>query len=131
VTGTLLFNGKPRDAAFAHVSGYVEQWDSHHPWSTVREALEFSGRLRLNDAVSDEELAKRVDNTLSILGIEHLQHELVGGEGIPGVSQEVRKKLTIAVELVTQPKLLFLDEPSQWRTQHSYGCDHEPVQDEC
>lgn len=110
LSGTLLVNGKPRDKDFAHVSGYVEQWDSHHPHSTVREALEFSGRLRLSQNVSDEELARRVDNVLAILGIDHLQHQLVGGDGIPGVSQEVRKKVTIGVELITEPSILFLDE---------------------
>ena len=112
LSGTLLMNGQPRGVDFAHVSGYVEQWDSHHPYSTVRESLEFSGRLRLREPVSDDELARRVDNVLAILGIEHLQDQLIGGDGIAGVSQEVRKKVTIGVELVTEPILLFLDEPT-------------------
>jgi len=113
VRGSILLDGKPRDERFAHVTGYVEQWDSHSPYATVREALEFSGRLRLATAVSDEELARRVDSILSLLGLTHLQHDLIGGqEGVPGVSQEARKKVTIGVELITQPKLLFLDEPT-------------------
>ena len=113
VCGSILFDGKPRDASFAHAVGYVEQWDSHAPYSTVREALEFSGRLRLTVPVSSEELARRVDNTLAMLGISHLQHELIGGqEGVAGVSQEVRKKVTIGVELIAQPRLLYADEPT-------------------
>jgi len=114
VRGTILLDGKPRDASFAHVCCYAEQWDSHAPHSTVREALEFSGRLRLARDVSATELARRVDNTLALLGLTHLQDELIGGqEGVPGVSQEARKKVTIGAELITQPRLLFLDEPSE------------------
>ena len=112
VTGSILVNGKERDASFQHLAGYVEQFDSIFPWSTIREALSFSGRLRLPPETSSEELERKVDETIAILGLRHLQHELVGGEGLGGVSQEVRKKVTIGVELMMAPQLLFLDEPT-------------------
>ena len=41
-----------------------------------------------------------------------IEQELIGGPGLGGVSQEIRKKVTIAVELIMEPQLLFLDEPT-------------------
>ena len=112
VTGHIWVNGQERDRDFQHLAGYVEQFDSLYPWSTIRESLHFSGRLRLPPDVSEEELEQKVDRTLRTLGLSHLQHELIGGAEIGGVSQEVRKKVTIGVELMLEPELLFLDEPT-------------------
>ena len=49
---------------------------------------------------------------LEVLGISHLQHRMIGSPGFGGVSMEVSKKCTIAVELIMEPALLFLDEPT-------------------
>ena len=105
-------NGEERGADFQHLAGYVEQFDSLYPWSTIKETLHFSGRLRLPTDVSDDELNRKVDKTLRTLGLTHLQHEVIGGAEMGGVSQEVRKKVTIGVELMLEPELLFLDEPT-------------------
>ena len=61
ITGTILFRGKPRDAMFNRLAGYVEQTDNHEPTATVREAVYFSARLRLPSDVSDEECQRRAD----------------------------------------------------------------------
>jgi ATP-binding cassette subfamily G (WHITE) protein 2 (SNQ2) len=110
ITGTLLFDGKERDANFARIAGYVEQFDSHNPLSTVREAVYFSGRLRLPSTVSNAELDDKVDKVLDAVNIRHLSGNIIGAPGFGGVSQEVRKKVTIAVELIMEPRILFLDE---------------------
>lgn len=41
---------------FARISGYVEQYDIHSPQATVKEALWFSARLRLSNAIKNSEL---------------------------------------------------------------------------
>ena len=115
ITGSILLNGREKDRTFTRVAGYVEQFDSHNPFSTVREAIEFSGKLRLPQNLTDKEISEKVDATLAVLGITHLQNEIIGSTGLGGVSPEVRKKLTIAVELVMEPSLLFLDEPTVCR----------------
>lgn len=43
------------DECFSSCSGYVQQMDTHVPFSTVREALLFSARLRQPRSVSDAE----------------------------------------------------------------------------
>ena len=114
ISGVVLVNGVPQDPiSFSRIAGYVEQSDSHNPFSTLREAVEVSARLRLPTATSDAEVAQHVDRVLSTLGLSHLQHEIIGEPGgDAGVAPEVRKKVTIAVELITNPSLLFLDEPT-------------------
>ena len=84
----------------------------HEAFQTVREAIKFSGRLRLPRKTTEAELNAKVDHVLEVLGISHLQHRMIGSPGFGGVSMEVRKKCTIAVELIMEPALLFLDEPT-------------------
>ena len=55
---------------------------------------------------------EKVDRVLAALGLTHLQQLHIGNVAEGGVSPEVRKKVTIAVELIMQPSLLFLDEPT-------------------
>jgi hypothetical protein len=79
ISGTLLINGRPRGPDFSHIAGYVEQFDSHNPFSNLREAIYFSGRLRLPPETSSADVEKKVDNVLDILGLNHLQWEMIGG----------------------------------------------------
>ena len=71
IEGDIVVNGKPADFSdsFTRIAGYVEQFDSHNAYSTVREAVEFSGRLRLPRTTTAEELQQKVDHVLSILGL--------------------------------------------------------------
>jgi ABC-type multidrug transport system ATPase subunit len=78
IAGELLINGRPRDETFERVAAYVEQFDSHSPFSTVREALRFSGRLRLPRTVSNEHIESHVTYVLDLLDITHLQDEIIG-----------------------------------------------------
>lgn len=112
VTGSFLINGKPRDASFQLISGYVEQFDSHDETSTVREAIEFSARLRLPPDMDEHEKLERVEAVLDTLGLRPFQHTQIGAADRGGISPELRKKVTIAVELVMNPAILFLDEPT-------------------
>jgi ABC-type multidrug transport system ATPase subunit len=112
ISGELLVNGLPRDrGSFFRIAGYVEQFDSHNEKSSVREAIEFSAMLRLPKDVTDrkDEITRRVDHVLDQLGLTRIQHELIGNANTGGISQAARKKVTIAVELVGEPGLLFLD----------------------
>ena len=112
IEGEMLINGRPKDETFTRIAGYVEQNDAHNPMSTVREAIAFSGRLRLPQKVSNAELQMKVRNVLEVLGLSHLADEKIGSPGMGGVSPEVRKKVTIGVELIAEPSILFLDEPT-------------------
>jgi len=97
---------------FHMVAGYCEQFDSHEGSMTVRQAIEFSATLRLPTNLSDDELQDRVDDVLEKLQLVPLQDFMIGDEHSGGISPEYRKKVTIGVELVMDPGLLFLDEPT-------------------
>lgn len=77
---------------------------------TVRECMEFSAKLRLKCA--DEEKAKRIEHLINVLKLTKCQNTKIGGPAIKGVSGGERKRTSIAVELLMDPSLIFLDEPT-------------------
>ncbi|KAJ3072693.1 hypothetical protein HDU98_003118 [Podochytrium sp. JEL0797] len=113
VTGSLIFDGvefNPKDAS--KIIAYVDQDDLLLPSMTVRETLLFSAKLRLAEGMSDQEKLERVDQTIETLGLSHVANSRVGGFGLRGISGGERRRVSIGVELVTSPGILFLDEPT-------------------
>ncbi|CAO3625872.1 unnamed protein product [Mucor fragilis] len=111
--GNIYMNGENLASDFERLTGYCEQMDVHNPNTTVREALQFSAYLRQSADVPKEEKDAYVEQILDLLEMQKIGDALVGDlEEGTGISIEERKRLTIAVELVGKPKLLFLDEPT-------------------
>lgn len=92
--------------------GYVPQDDIVHPELTVWEAVRYSAKFRLPPDFSEEEIDKRVETTLQQLGLESLKHLQIGAPEKKVLSGGQRKRVNIAMELVTDPVLMFLDEPT-------------------
>ncbi|KAI0137500.1 ABC-2 type transporter-domain-containing protein [Xylariales sp. AK1849] len=112
IHGSVLVDGRPLPVSFQRSAGYCEQLDVHEPFSTVREALEFSALLRQSREVPDEEKLKYVDTIIDLLELHDLADTLIGRVGA-GLTVEQRKRVTIGVELVSKPSILvFLDEPT-------------------
>jgi ABC-type multidrug transport system ATPase subunit len=92
---------------FRTAIGYVPQGDIVHQELTVIEALRFAAMLRLPPDTTYKEVNKLVTQVLTELDLtrrkNHIIQKLSGGE---------RKRVNIAVELLTRPTLLFLDEPT-------------------
>lgn len=113
VTGTVEVDGEPLRRDFQRTTGYCEQLDVHVPQCTVREALQFSAYLRQPAEVPEAEKDAYVEEIIKILEMENIADAVIGTtESGLGISVEERKRLTIGVELVAKPKLLFLDEPT-------------------
>mmetsp|Transcript_888 Transcript_888/g.1257 ORF Transcript_888/g.1257 Transcript_888/m.1257 type:complete len:1050 (+) Transcript_888:1338-4487(+) len=117
ITGKIELNGHEQErTSFLRSSGYVEQFDVQSPELTVRETVEFSGRLRLdsNDpAIGDDETKmKFVDHVLEIMELTDIATLQVGSFEEGGLSFEQRKRLAIACELAGSPSVIFLDEPT-------------------
>jgi ABC-type multidrug transport system ATPase subunit len=112
VRGERYINGAAIDmAVYPRMIGYVEQMDLHSPFTTVREALEFSGRLRLSADIPRAEQDRFIKDMMQLLELDSIAGDMVGPKG-EGLSTEQRKRLTIGVELVSNPSLVFLDEPT-------------------
>ncbi|CAL5346773.1 unnamed protein product [Camellia sinensis] len=97
---------------FARISGYCEQHDIHSPQITVEESVIYSAWLRLPPQIDPETKAKFVEEVIEIIELDGIRDSLVGIPGHSGLSTEQRKRLTIAVELVSNPSIIFMDEPT-------------------
>ncbi len=108
--GTVLYDGRDLYRDYAELRqriGLVPQDDILHAQLTVRRALTYAAELRFPQDTAQEERRARVDEVLDELGLEQRAeqpiHSLSGGQ---------RKRVSVALELLTKPSLLFLDEPT-------------------
>ncbi|XP_010526988.1 PREDICTED: ABC transporter G family member 5-like [Tarenaya hassleriana] len=110
-TGSVFVNQKPVDRAkFKKISGYVTQKDTLFPLLTVEETLMFSAKLRLN--LPREELRLRVKSLVQELGLEAVAMARVGDDRVRGISGGERRRVSIGVEVIHDPRVLILDEPT-------------------
>ena len=89
----------------------------HPPKQTktqVRENLFFSAQLRLPVSIPNKEKAERVEDTIELLGLWKCANSKIGTEMIRGVSGGERKRCSIGMELVVDPAVIFLDEPTRF-----------------
>jgi ABC-type multidrug transport system ATPase subunit len=107
--GQVHVNGESLYGAYdrlRHLIGYVPQEDIVHAELTCRQALTFAGRLRL-PPMRSAELAARVGEILAAVGLE-------GRADVPisRLSGGQRKRVSVGIELLARPRILFLDEPT-------------------
>ncbi|CAL5000759.1 unnamed protein product [Urochloa decumbens] len=113
IEGTIKIAGYPKkQETFSRISGYCEQSDIHSPNLTVYESLKFSAWLRLPSNVKPHQRDMFINEVMSLVELTDLKNAMVGIPGATGLSAEQRKRLTIAVELVASPSIIFMDEPT-------------------
>jgi len=113
--GQVRINGEDLYAIYDALRGsigYVPQDDIVHPELTVSEAVRFSAKMRLPPDYSSDEIERRVMTTLAQLGLESVANLQIGRPEKKILSGGQRKRVNIAMELVTDPVILFLDEPT-------------------
>jgi ABC transport system ATP-binding/permease protein len=108
--GEILINGTDyyqEYGSFKSLIGYVPQDDIIHLELTVEEALQYAARLRMPDDTTAEERNLRVDEVMDVLELTFRRStpikKLSGGQ---------RKRVSIGVEIITKPSIMFLDEPT-------------------
>ncbi|XVF47913.1 hypothetical protein PTKIN_Ptkin03bG0148200 [Pterospermum kingtungense] len=113
IEGNITISGYPKkQETFARISGYCEQTDIHSPHVTVYESLLFSAWLRLPPEVNAKTRMMFIEEVLELVELTSIRKAIVGLPGVNGLSIEQRKRLTIAVELVSNPSIIFMDEPT-------------------
>jgi len=112
VQGRISANGQPVDfKAFRRQSGYVMQSDALFPLLTVKETLLYAARLRIPDKTWAEKQAI-VQETMRLLGIDHVADTIVGNDMNRGLSGGEKRRVSIAVDIIHEPSVIFLDEPT-------------------
>ena len=113
-TGRVLINGydlhKEKDK-LEGVIGVIPQDDLLIEELTVFENLYYNAKLCFKDK-TEEELVAMVDKTLTNLGLLERKDLKVGSPLNKMISGGQRKRLNIALELIREPSILFVDEPT-------------------
>ncbi|KAK3034666.1 hypothetical protein RJ639_033621 [Escallonia herrerae] len=113
IKGDVRIGGHPKvQETYARISGYCEQTDIHSSQITVKESLAYSAWLRLPPQIHQRTKSDFVAEVLQMIELDDIKDALVGFSGVSGISLEQRKRLTIAVELVSNPSIIFMDEPT-------------------
>lgn len=108
VSGQVLINGDPINyESFSRISGYVTQDDALFPLLTVEETLVYSALLRL--PAGKRVTKQRVKLLMKDLGLDHISGSRIGQDGVSGGE---RRRLSIGVELIHDPRVLLIDEPT-------------------
>jgi ABC-type multidrug transport system ATPase subunit len=112
--GEMLYGGAvPSDDVVRSVSSYVcQDDDALLPTLTVRETLHFAAGLRLPTWMSKQEKIQRAESVLLKLGLRDCADNLIGNDLIKGISGGEKRRVTIAVQILTEPRILLLDEPT-------------------
>ncbi|MCD7444582.1 FHA domain-containing protein [Streptomyces lincolnensis] len=108
--GTVLYDGRDLYRDYAELRqriGLVPQDDILHAQLTVRSALSYAAELRFPQDTAKAERRARVDEVIGELGLEQR-----AGQPVHSLSGGQRKRVSVALELLTKPSLLFLDEPT-------------------
>jgi len=110
IKGKITYNGR-RDVNPRMFSRYVMQHDHLLEYMTVDETLMTAAALKMKRAGVAVRQA-RVNEVLRELGLWDCRNTYIGGHETKGISGGERKRVSIAIELLDNPKLLFLDEPT-------------------
>ncbi|QKW23672.1 FHA domain-containing protein [Kitasatospora sp. NA04385] len=108
--GTVRYDGRDLYRDYAELRrriGLVPQDDILHTQLPVRKALSYAAELRFPDDTAPEERAARVEEVIDELGLGKRADQVISS-----LSGGQRKRVSVALELLTKPSLLFLDEPT-------------------
>ncbi|CAI4051138.1 hypothetical protein N7582_005125 [Saccharomyces uvarum] len=112
-SGTIMFNDiQVSELMFKNVCSYVSQDDDHLLATlTVKETLKYAAALRLHH-LNEAERTERTDNLIRSLGLKHCENNIIGNEFVKGISGGEKRRVTMGVQLLSDPPILLLDEPT-------------------
>ena len=114
LSGTISGNGAPilDRKIFRRVAAFVTQDDLMLETQTPREVLHFSAALRLPPSTTRAERKAIVEDVIQLLHLGGAADTLVGDPSTGGISGGERKRVNIGAEMVTNPSVIYVDEPA-------------------
>uniref|UniRef100_A0A0E0M844 ABC transporter domain-containing protein n=1 Tax=Oryza punctata TaxID=4537 RepID=A0A0E0M844_ORYPU len=111
--GLVLINGKSGSMqSYKKIIGFVPQDDIVHGNLTVEENLWFSACCRSSKGMSKSDKIIVLERVIGSLGLQEIRNSLVGTVEKRGISGGQRKRVNVGIEMVMEPSLLILDEPT-------------------
>ena len=113
--GNIYFNDtkNPSLRMINGISAYVRQDDnfllSH---LTVRETLQYAAELKMDHTLTKQQKHRKVEDIVDLLGLRECVDVIIGNDAVKGCSGGQRRRVSIGIQLVTEPACLFLDEPT-------------------
>ncbi|XP_024945590.1 protein SNQ2-like [Cephus cinctus] len=120
--GDILVNGRLVDSSYMRQhSSFMHQEDIFIGTMTVMEHLTFMARMKLDRRIKSSEVRQRIDSLLREVGLSCKRNTRIGSGGADDkvLSGGEKKRLAFATEMLTDPKILFLDEPTTGLDAHS------------
>lgn len=112
IEGEILMNNVRIDGSSLNaLSSYVRQDDILESTMTPIEILLFTAKLKLNN-MTDIQIEKKVEDMVKKLNLQFAKNTKIGDELKRGISGGERKRTSIGVELISDPQIIFLDEPT-------------------
>ncbi|KAG8646647.1 ABC transporter G family member 15 [Manihot esculenta] len=111
MSGNVLLNGKQRRIGCKNIS-YVTQEDFLLGTLSVTETLTYSAKLRLPAKYTKNEIKTVVEDTMMKMGLQDCADKKIGNWHLRGISGGEKRRLSISLEILTQPHVMFLDEPT-------------------
>ncbi|XP_018574647.1 ATP-binding cassette sub-family G member 1 isoform X2 [Anoplophora glabripennis] len=108
VSGQKLINDEVRDEKiFRKKSCYIMQDDNLQPLLTVQESMTLAANLKMNCAYTPKEKRNRIKEILESISLWEHRKSRIGA-----LSGGQKKRLSIALELLKNPQVMFFDEPT-------------------
>uniref|UniRef100_A0A8D8FWV4 ATP-binding cassette sub-family G member 4 n=1 Tax=Culex pipiens TaxID=7175 RepID=A0A8D8FWV4_CULPI len=117
VEGAVYVNGRIRNLnSFRRMTCYITQQDQLQTLLTVLENMRIAADLKLGAEISKHEKESIIEDILTVLGLYEHQYTITSR-----LSGGQKKRLSIALELINNPTIMFLDEPTTGLD--SYSCN--------